>query len=80
MRMDRSRKERIQRAAAIAGKDFSSFVTEAAEKEAERVLNAQAATWLPSAEFDRLMALLDEPDRPLRWAREVKAKKRYRRR
>lgn len=80
MRMARARKERIQRAAAIAGKDFSAFVTEAAEKEAERVLNAQAATWLPSAEFDRLMLLLDEPARPLHWALEVKTKKRYRKR
>jgi uncharacterized protein (DUF1778 family) len=79
MRMDRARKERILRAAAVAGKDFSAFVTDAAEKEAERVLNEQAATWLPAVEFDRLMTLLDEPARPLSWAREVKAKKRYRR-
>jgi len=79
MRMDPARKERIQRAAVVAGKDFSSFVTEAAEKEAERVLSDQAATWLPALEFDRLMALLDAPAAPLRWARAVKAKKRYRR-
>lgn len=72
--MDPARKERIQRAAAVAGKDFSSFVTEAAENEAERVLSEQAATWLPSREFDRLMALLDEPAKPLRWAQAVRAK------
>ncbi len=79
MRMDPVRKERIQRAAVVAGKDFSSFVADAAEKEAERVLSDQAATWLPAREFDRLMALLDQPAPPLAWARAVKAKKRYRR-
>jgi uncharacterized protein (DUF1778 family) len=79
MRMDPRRKQKIQRAAEVAGKDFSSFVTEAAEREADRVLNERAATWLPSAEFDRLMALLDEPDARLAWTKKVGAKKRYRR-
>ncbi len=77
--MDPKRKEKIQRAATLAGKDFSSFVAEAAEREADRILEERAATWLPTREFDRLMKLLDEPDKPLAWAAQVRMKKRYRR-
>ena len=71
--------EHLQRAAEVAGKDFSSFVAEAAEREADRVLSERAATWLPSTEFDRLMALLDEPNARLGWTKETGAKRRYRR-
>jgi uncharacterized protein (DUF1778 family) len=79
MRMDPRRKDKILRAAEVVGKDFSAFVTDAAEREAERVLDERAATWLPSAEFDRLMAMLDVPGEPLGWVRKVTARKRYRR-
>ncbi len=53
------RAERIRRAAELTHQSLSSFVIDAAEEKAERVMLAHEETVVPSRFFDDLLAALD---------------------
>ncbi len=55
------RAERIRQAAELAHQSVSSFVIDAAEERAERVMLEHGETTVPSNFFDDLLAALDEP-------------------
>jgi uncharacterized protein (DUF1778 family) len=55
------RAERIREAAELAHQSVSSFVIDAAEEKAERIILEQRETDVPSSFFDELLAALDEP-------------------
>ena len=55
------RADRIRQAAELAHQSVSSFVIDAAEERAERVILEHRETVVPSSFFDDLLAALDEP-------------------
>lgn len=58
--------ERIRRAAELRHASVSSFVVDAAEEKAERVILEHSETFVPSRFFDELLAALDEPPKVVR--------------
>jgi uncharacterized protein (DUF1778 family) len=62
IRTDPEREARITQAARLQQTSVSAFVLDAATAEADRVLARTDQTVMPSAQFDDLMATLDEPD------------------
>jgi uncharacterized protein (DUF1778 family) len=55
------RADRIRHAAELVHQSVSSFVIDAAEEKAERIILDQRETTVPSSFFDELLAALDEP-------------------
>jgi uncharacterized protein (DUF1778 family) len=55
------RAERIRHAAELAHQSVSSFVIDAAEEKAERIILEQRETIVPSGFFDELLTALDKP-------------------
>lgn len=64
LRLDLSDKERIDRAAVLRGMTLSSFVRDAALREAERVMAAEQTVTLTAAESARLLKALNAPFQP----------------
>jgi uncharacterized protein (DUF1778 family) len=80
-RLSRSQRERIDRAAAFEGLSVSSFIVAAAEEKAKQLLAAKTTTIVPADYFDRLLSVIDRPDRAprlARAARRARAQKRIR--
>lgn len=61
IRVEPAKRDVIDRAAAVAGKDRSAFMLEAAYREAERVLLDRRFFALDDAAYSEFMALLDAP-------------------
>ena len=64
IRLSADAKHRIELAARLQAVSVGEFVRTAAEDEADDVLRSQTVTVLPAADFDRLVAALDEPVLP----------------
>jgi uncharacterized protein (DUF1778 family) len=64
-RVEPDRAERIRFASTLLHQSTSSFVVDAATDRAERVIADHAYTAVPSDYFDKLLAALDEPARPV---------------
>ncbi|XAY03514.1 hypothetical protein DSM112329_00333 [Paraconexibacter sp. AEG42_29] len=79
MRADPESEERIARAAKAQDLSISAFVLGAATQEADRVLGRADQTLMPGAQFDALVAALDDADDAPRLARAAGARRRYRR-
>lgn len=79
MRADPASEERIARAAEAEDLSISAFVLGAATREADRVLGRADATLMPTAQFDALLAALDEQDAAPRLERAAAGPRRYRR-
>lgn len=79
MRADEASEELIARAAELGGQSVSAFVLGAATREADRVLGRADRTLMPAAQFDALVAALDEPDPAPRLQRVVAGPRRVRR-
>lgn len=79
MRADPASEERIARAAEAEDLSISAFVLGAAAREADRVLGRADATLMPAAQFDTLLAALDEQDAAPRLQRATAGPRRYRR-
>jgi uncharacterized protein (DUF1778 family) len=62
MRADANTERLISRAAEALGESVSAFVLRAAQEEARRVLASPDVTFMPTEQFDELIAALDEPD------------------
>jgi len=62
MRADPASEERILRAARARDLSVSAFVLAAASREADRVLGRADQTLIPAAQFDALVAGLDQAD------------------
>lgn len=61
-RLSPEERERIDRAAAMAGQSVSSFIVTAAAEKAEHMIASATTTVLPTEYFDRLLATIDQPD------------------
>jgi uncharacterized protein (DUF1778 family) len=61
-RLTATERMQIEQAAALAGESVSSFVVLAALDRADILVREKASTVVPGAYFDRLVALLDEPE------------------
>lgn len=72
-RLSPEERQRIRRAADLAGQSLSKFMVGAAVEKAERVIASQATTGLPPDYFDRLVSALDEAEPAPRLARAAKA-------
>lgn len=59
-RVDTAGAERIRRAAALENVSTSKFVIQAAAERADRVLQAESVTLVPTEVFDALLSALDE--------------------
>ncbi len=57
-------KERLARAAALTGRTISSFLISAALERANRVIAGEQTITLSQRDWDRLMAVLDNPPPP----------------
>src|SRR5437016_5259080 len=55
------RADRIRRAAELVHQSVSSFVIDATEEKAERIILEQRETTVPTSFFDELLAALDKP-------------------
>ena len=62
MRADAVSEDRITRAAQARDLSISAFVLGAATREADRVLGRTDQTLMPAAQFDALVAALDQAD------------------
>jgi uncharacterized protein (DUF1778 family) len=63
-RLEPERAERIRYAASLERCSVSSFVVDAADERARRIIRDQQMTVVPSEYFDRLLAALDAPSEP----------------
>jgi uncharacterized protein (DUF1778 family) len=57
-------KAKLARAAAIRNTDLTSFVTQSALREAEAVIEASERLILSERDFERVLALLENPPAP----------------
>lgn len=57
-------KARLLRAAALRHTDLTSFVTQSALREAESVIAESDAIMVSERDFNRILALLDNPPKP----------------
>lgn len=64
LRMTHAHKARIARAAAIQHMDLTQFVTGAALREAETVINEAEAIHVSARDFARILELLENPPAP----------------
>lgn len=71
-RVSPEERERIERAASVAGLSASAFMVGAAVERAEEVIAEATTTTVPADYFDELLAALDEPERAPRLAKAVK--------
>ncbi len=71
-RLSSDERERIDRAAKLAGQSVSTFVVTAAVEKAEQVISESAVTSVPADYFDQLLASLDKAERMPRLARAAK--------
>jgi uncharacterized protein (DUF1778 family) len=62
MRADPDSDDRITRAAALTDTSVSAFVLSAALRQADEVLARADVIFMPTEQFDALMASLDMPD------------------
>ncbi len=60
-RVEPERLDRIRCAAELLHASVSSFVIDAAEEKAERVITEHRETFVPTRFFDELLAALDQP-------------------
>jgi uncharacterized protein (DUF1778 family) len=79
MRADPVSEERISRAAEARDLSISAFVLGAATREADRVLGRADQTLLPAAQFDALVAALDQEDPAPRLEEAARGPRRFRR-
>jgi len=77
MRADPESEALIAEAAAKQQVSVSAFVLDAASREAGRVLGRADLTLMPAAQFDALVAALDEPDDAPRLAEAARRPRRY---
>jgi uncharacterized protein (DUF1778 family) len=77
IRADADSQERITRAAQVVNESVSTFVLNAATAAADRVLGRTDRTLMPAAQFDALVAALDEPDNAPVLARVAARPRRY---
>lgn len=61
-RVSPDERDRIERAASVAGMSASAFMVGAAVERAERMLLEEMTTVVPARYFDELVAALDAPD------------------
>jgi uncharacterized protein (DUF1778 family) len=80
MRADPESEALITAAAAARRVSVSAFVLEAATEEAGRVLGRSDLTLMPAAQFDALIASLEEADEAPRLAEAARRPRRYTRR
>lgn len=76
-RVSPEERERIERAASVAGLSASAFIVSAAVERADEIIAAATTTSVPADYFDELLAALDTPAPAPRL---VKAAKQARRR
>ncbi len=79
MRADPASEERISRAAQARDLSISAFVLAAATREADRVLGRADQTLIPAAQFDALVAALDQSDPAPRLEAAARSPRLYRR-
>ena len=79
MRADPASEERISRAAQVRDLSVSAFILAAATREADRVLGRADQTLIPAAQFDALVAALDQGDPAPRLERAARSPRVYRR-
>ena len=79
MRVDPASEERISRAAQVRDVSISAFVLGAATREADRVLGRADQTLIPAAQFDALVAALDEGEPAPRLEQAARRPRLYRR-
>jgi uncharacterized protein (DUF1778 family) len=79
MRADAISEERIARAAQARDLSISAFVLGAATREADRVLGRTDQTLMPAAQFDALVAALDQGDAALQLEGAARGPRRFRR-
>ena len=80
MRTDPEREALIAEAAALQRVSVSSFVLDAAAREASRVLGRADLTLMPDDQFDAFVAALEQADAAPRLAAAAAGQRRYRRR
>jgi uncharacterized protein (DUF1778 family) len=61
-RVSPDERDRIERAAAVAGVSVSAFLVSAAVERADEVIAESTITVVPADYFDKLLAALDEPE------------------
>jgi len=79
MRADAVSEERIARAAQARDLSISAVVLGAATREADRVLGRTDQTLMPAAQFDALVAALDQGDAALQLEAAARGPRRFRR-
>lgn len=72
-------RERIERAASVAGLSVSAFLVSAAVERADEIIAETTTSTLPADYFDALLAALDEPEPAPRLTRAAKEAHRRRR-
>ncbi|HUY85630.1 MAG TPA: DUF1778 domain-containing protein [Acidimicrobiales bacterium] len=78
-RVSPDERERIERAASVAGLSASAFIVSAAVERADEIIAEATTTTVPAEYFDQLLKALDKPGNAPGLARAVKQASRRRR-